>query len=71
MEHRQLNPDDRVHLCASLMDSLREPPSIFPVDKLDGSLDALYSAFGSLIASFSADDRDKLFYANAARVYRL
>jgi predicted TIM-barrel fold metal-dependent hydrolase len=45
--------------------------SNFPVDKLYGSLDTLYSAFRSLTASFSADERDKLFYANAARVYRL
>jgi len=45
--------------------------SNFPVDKLYGSLDALYAAFRSLAAGCSAAEQDKLFYANAARVYRL
>ncbi len=45
--------------------------SNFPVDKLYSPLDTLYSAFRSLTASFSPDERDKLFYANAERLYRL
>ncbi|EHB45719.1 amidohydrolase 2 [Mycolicibacterium rhodesiae JS60] len=44
--------------------------SNFPVDGLHGSFDDLYTAYSTITAGLSADDRDKLFAANAERVYR-
>ena len=45
--------------------------SNFPVDKLYSDFDTLYGSFREIIASFSADERRKLFHDNAARYYRL
>jgi predicted TIM-barrel fold metal-dependent hydrolase len=45
--------------------------SNFPVDKLYSDFDTLYRAFHEITASFSADERRKLFHDNAARYYRL
>jgi predicted TIM-barrel fold metal-dependent hydrolase len=45
--------------------------SNFPVDKRHASFDALFDAFGVITASFSSTDRDNLFRANAASIYRL
>jgi L-fuconolactonase len=45
--------------------------SNFPVDAQCGSYDDLYSAFATLTAGLDPVSRDKLFAANAERVYRL
>ncbi|MBB5539097.1 amidohydrolase family protein [Rhizobium giardinii] len=45
--------------------------SNFPVDKLFSTYDAIWSAFKAITASFSSDERHKLFYENAERFYRL
>lgn len=45
--------------------------SNFPVDGLHGSFDQLYTAYADIIAGLDDDVRDKLFAANAERVYRL
>ena len=44
--------------------------SNFPVDAMHGTFDQLYSSFDELAADLDADERDKLFAANAERVYR-
>jgi L-fuconolactonase len=44
--------------------------SNFPVDGMHGSLDELWSSYSAVTAGLSADDRDKLFAANAERIYR-
>ena len=44
--------------------------SNFPVDGLHGSLDELYRSFAEITSAFDATTRDKLFAANAERVYR-
>lgn len=44
--------------------------SNFPVDGMHGTFDQLYSTFDALTAGLSDDDRDKLFAANAERIYR-
>ena len=44
--------------------------SNFPVDGMHGTFDELYGTYDSLTAALAADDRDKLFAANAERVYR-
>jgi L-fuconolactonase len=44
--------------------------SNFPVDSMYGTFDALYAAFSDVTAAFDGDARDKLFAANAERVYR-
>ncbi|MGZ5364010.1 MAG: amidohydrolase family protein [Mycobacterium sp.] len=44
--------------------------SNFPVDGMHGSLDQLWSAYSTVTAGMSAEARDKLFAANAERVYR-
>ncbi len=44
--------------------------SNFPVDSMYGTFDELYETFSSVTAGLSAADRDKLFAANAERVYR-
>jgi predicted TIM-barrel fold metal-dependent hydrolase len=43
--------------------------SNFPVDGLHGTFDDLYSAFAAYVAKLDADASDKLFAANAERVY--
>jgi predicted TIM-barrel fold metal-dependent hydrolase len=45
--------------------------SNFPVDKRSTTYDALFQAFHHLTAAFSLTERQNLFYANAARIYRL
>jgi len=44
--------------------------SNFPVDSMFGTFDELYSAFVTVTAGLDDESRDKLFAANAARVYR-
>jgi len=45
--------------------------SNFPVDRLYSSFDTLYGAFENIVASFSENEKDKLFHDNARRAYRL
>lgn len=45
--------------------------SNFPVDSLTSSYSALVSSMKSLLSTCSEEDRHKLFYANAARFYRI
>jgi predicted TIM-barrel fold metal-dependent hydrolase len=45
--------------------------SDFPVDHVHGSFDAIYSAFDAVTSDFSADERDRLFAANAEAIYRI
>ena len=45
--------------------------SDFPTDKLAGSFDRHLSAYSAITANFSADERDRLFAANAERTYRI
>jgi predicted TIM-barrel fold metal-dependent hydrolase len=45
--------------------------SNFPVDAMHGTFDELYTAFSTVISGLDDDSRDKLFAANAERVYRL
>jgi predicted TIM-barrel fold metal-dependent hydrolase len=45
--------------------------SNFPVDGMHGTLDELFTTFTELTAGMDDADRDKLFAANAERVYRL
>ncbi|HXX89212.1 MAG TPA: amidohydrolase family protein [Acidimicrobiales bacterium] len=44
--------------------------SNFPVDSVHGTFDELYSTFSEVTAGFDGESRDKLFAANAERVYR-
>ena len=44
--------------------------SNFPVDGMRGTLDELYTCYSAVTASLGADARDKLFAANAERIYR-
>jgi L-fuconolactonase len=44
--------------------------SNFPVDGMHGTFDDLYAVFAELTAGLDDDSRDKLFAANAERVYR-
>jgi len=44
--------------------------SNFPVDGIHGSLDELYSCYSAVTAGLDNEARDKLFAANAERVYR-
>lgn len=44
--------------------------SNFPVDGMHGSFDDLYSTFAALVAGLDDPSRQKLFAANAERVYR-
>jgi predicted TIM-barrel fold metal-dependent hydrolase len=44
--------------------------SNFPVDGLHGTFDELYSAYVTVTSGLDAESRDKLFAANAERVYR-
>lgn len=45
--------------------------SDFPVERVHGTFDAFYSAFDAITAGFSADERDRLFAANAEAIYRI
>ena len=44
--------------------------SNFPVDAMHGTFDDLYATYDQLTADLDADAREKLFAANAERVYR-
>jgi predicted TIM-barrel fold metal-dependent hydrolase len=44
--------------------------SNFPVDAMHGTFDELYSSFDEITADLDAESRDKLFAANAERLYR-
>jgi L-fuconolactonase len=44
--------------------------SNFPVDGMHGTLDELYTAYSAVTSGVGADARDKLFAANAERIYR-
>lgn len=44
--------------------------SNFPVDGIHGTLDELFSSYSTVTARLDSDARDKLFAANAERVYR-
>lgn len=44
--------------------------SNFPVDGLHGSLDELWTAYATLTAACSADERTRLFATTAERIYR-
>jgi L-fuconolactonase len=44
--------------------------SNFPVDGMRGSLDQLWTTYSTITARLSPDARDKLFAANAERIYR-
>jgi len=45
--------------------------SDFPVERVHGTFNAFYSAFDAITAEFSADERDRLFAANAEAIYRI
>ena len=45
--------------------------SNFPVDGMHGSFDQLYSSYAAVTADLDDQARDKLFAANAERIYRL
>jgi predicted TIM-barrel fold metal-dependent hydrolase len=45
--------------------------SNFPVDAVYGTFDELYTTFSELTAGLDETARDKLFAANAERIYRL
>lgn len=45
--------------------------SNFPVDGMHGSFDELYTSYADITAGLSDVDHDKLFAANAERIYRL
>ncbi|MEX2293510.1 MAG: amidohydrolase family protein [Acidimicrobiales bacterium] len=45
--------------------------SNFPVDGMHGTFDELYNTFSELTAGLDDESRDKLFAANAERVYRI
>jgi predicted TIM-barrel fold metal-dependent hydrolase len=45
--------------------------SNFPVDSLVGSFETIYSGFAAMVADFPVADREALFHANAARIYRI
>ena len=45
--------------------------SDFPVERVHGTFDAFYSAFDAITADFSAEERDRLFAANAEAIYRI
>lgn len=45
--------------------------SNFPVDSLVASFPTIFHGFMSAVADFSSVDQDKLFWANAARIYRI
>jgi L-fuconolactonase len=45
--------------------------SNFPVDKVSVSYPVLWNAFKKMVADFSTDEKQRLFYGTAATVYRL
>lgn len=45
--------------------------SNFPVDRMCCSYTVLYNAFKKIVRDFAHEDKIKLFYSNAERVYKL
>ena len=45
--------------------------SNFPVDRMSLSYHVLYNGLKKMLADFSADERDEMFYGTAHRIYRL
>jgi predicted TIM-barrel fold metal-dependent hydrolase len=45
--------------------------SNFPVDRQSCSYHVLWNAFKKMVAGYSAEERDALFYGTATAVYRL
>jgi predicted TIM-barrel fold metal-dependent hydrolase len=45
--------------------------SNFPVDSLVASFDQVMSGFAAIVSELGASEQSKLFYDNAARIYRL
>jgi predicted TIM-barrel fold metal-dependent hydrolase len=45
--------------------------SNFPVDGMHGTFDDLYTAYATVVTGLDDEARDKLFAANATRLYRL
>ena len=45
--------------------------SNFPVDRIKGSFNDYFDAFGKAAAGYTPDERKRLFHDNAARIYRL
>ena len=45
--------------------------SNFPVDSLCASFDEIYDGFDAITADFSINDRLRLFYDNAVRIYAI
>ena len=45
--------------------------SNFPVDSCHGSFDDLFSTYDTLTSHLAPEDREKIFAANAERVYRI
>ena len=43
----------------------------FPVDRVHGTFDAVYSAFDLVTSGFSPTERDRLFASNAEAIYRI
>lgn len=45
--------------------------SNFPVDKLSIAYPVLFNGFKKIVADFSEDEKDAMFYGTAARIYRI
>ena len=45
--------------------------SNFPVDKLSIAYPVLYNGLKKIVADFSEDEKDAMFYGTAARIYRI
>ena len=45
--------------------------SNFPVDSLVASFGTIFAGFLEITTAFSATERDAMFRANAARIYRI
>jgi predicted TIM-barrel fold metal-dependent hydrolase len=48
----------------------RRAASNFPVDGIAGTFDDVYSAYATVTSGLDPAERDRLFAANAERVYR-
>ena len=45
--------------------------SNFPVDRLSISYQVLYNGLKKIVADFSEEEKDEMFYGTAERIYRL
>ena len=45
--------------------------STFPVDRLVGSFDTIFTGFKAIVADLAENEQRMLFHDNAVRVYRL